>query len=475
MRSLLRRREESNDRHRVGRKPLYYMPMRDRLTRFSLAAGAQVPDATAMAVILLLVLIAAALGLGNSFTATSDAFYRGLWMLLAFSMQITLLLLLSSVLSAMPFFRTAIVRLATLPASTTQVFLLSVLVTSSLSYVYWGLGLALGPLIGVHFARAAEARGIRVDFPCLLATQFAATSIWQYGLSSTPALLVATPGHFLQDTTGVMPLGTTIWAPASILFAVTFPILLALLARLMAPREPRPISAYPDANALTQVAETVAAEPGGSRGLGAWSERTRLFTLTLAAVVGVWLYHHFVTLGAGLELNSMITMLLFVVLLLLPNLTALSQGLRLGVQCCWPILVLYQVYGGVAGVLQYTNVGESLARFFADISTPMTFPLVTAIAGTVVAIFVPSSGGQWIIQGFVTSHAASTLGVSAQQGLLALGIGDQMGNLISPFWIVVAASIARVNFRTIFGYGLVFAVLWFVLGVGIFTLMPVIA
>jgi short-chain fatty acids transporter len=446
--------------------------MRDRLTRFSHAAGAQVPDATAMAVILLVVLILTALGLGNSFSDTSDAFYRGLWMLLAFSMQMTLLLVLSSVLSTMPFFRAAVFRLAKLPATVTQVFFLSVLLTAALSYLYWGLGLALGPLIAVHFARAAEAKGIRIDFPCLLATQFGAQSIWQYGLSSTPALLVATPGHFLEARTGVMPLETTIWSPAAILLVVTFPLALAALARLMTPSEPRQVSLFPDTNALTQAGEPVTAVTGGPHGLGAWSERTRIFPLLLAAIVAGWLFHHFVTKGAGLDLNSMVTALLFVVLLLQRNLAGFSQALRATVQCCWPILVLYQVYGGVAGVLQYTNVGETLARFFAEISTPATFPLLTAIAGTVVAIFVPSSGGQWIIQGFVTSEAAATMGVSAQQGLLALGVGDQMGNLISPFWIVIAASIARVDFRTIFGYGLIFAVLWFVLGVGIFTFMP---
>ena len=445
--------------------------MRDRLTRFSHAAGAQVPDATAMAVILLVVLILAALSLGNSFSDTSDAFYRGLWMLLAFSMQMTLLLVLSSVLSTMLFFRTAVFRLAKLPGTVTQVFFLSVLLTAALSYLYWGLGLALCPLIAVHFARAAEAKGIRIDFPCLLATQFGAQSIWQYGLSSTPALLVATPGHFLEARTGVMPLETTIWSPAAILFVVTFPLALAALARLMAPSEPRQVSSFPDANALAQAPETVTVVTG-AHGLGAWSERTRIFTLLLAVIVAGWLFHHFVTKGAGLDLNSMVTALLFVVLLLQRNLAEFSQALRAAVQCCWPILVLYQVYGGVAGVLQYTNVGETLARFFAEISTPMTFPLLTAIAGTVVAIFVPSSGGQWIIQGFVTSQAAATMGVSAQQGLLALGVGDQMGNLISPFWIVIVASIARVDFRTIFGYGLIFAVLWFVLGVGIFTFMP---
>lgn len=446
--------------------------MRDRLTRFSQAAGAQVPDATAMAVILLVVLIAASLGLGNSFTATSDAFYRGLWMLLAFSMQMTLLLVLSAVMSTTPFFRTAIFRLARLPGNATQVFLVASLFTAALSYLYWGLGLALGPLIAVHFARAAEARGIRIDFPCLLASQFAATAIWQYGLSSTPALLVATPGHFLQETTGIMPLSTTIWSPAAIIFVIAFPIAMAALARLIMPRVPQTISAFPDASALAQEVEPLPPVSDAPRGLGPWSETTRIFPLLLAAIVAGWLFHHFVTRGESLDLNSMITALLCVVLLLQPNFAELSRGLRAAVQSCWQIVLLYQIYGGVAGVLQFTNVGETLARFFAGISTPLSFPLLTAIAGTVVAIFVPSSGGQWIIQGFVTSQAAAHMGLSAQQGLLALGVGDQMGNLITPFWIVIAAGIARIDFRTIFGYGLVFAALWFIMGVGLFTFMP---
>jgi len=447
--------------------------MRDRLTRFTHAVGAYVPDATAMAVILLVVLILAALGLGNSLTETTDAFYRGLWMLLAFSMQMTLLLVLSTVVSATPFFRKAVLRLARIPGSTNQVFLQSVLLTAVLSYFYWGLGLALGPLIAVHFARAAESKGIRVDFPCLLAAQFAASAIWQYGLSSTPALLVATPGHFLEARTGVMPLATTIWSPAAMLMVVTFPLALAALARLVMPRDARPISAFPDAHALTRTLDAVADKSSEPRRFGAWSEHTRMFPAVLAVALAGWLFHHFVTRGAGLDLNSMVTLLLLAALLMQGSFAAFSHALSTAVQSCWQILVLYQIYGGIAGILQYTSVGETLARFFAALATPLTFPLLTAIAGTAIAIFVPSSGGQWIIQGFVTSEAASAVGASAQQGLLALGVGDQMGNLISPFWIIVAASIARIDFRTIFGYGLFFAALWFVLGVGIFTFLPV--
>jgi short-chain fatty acids transporter len=98
--------------------------------------------------------------------------------------------------------------------------------------------------------------------------------------------------------------------------------------------------------------------------------------------------------------------------------------------------------------------------------------LLVALAGTFVAVFVPSSGAQWVIQGFVTVKAAAAVGVTAQRGMLALGIGDQMGNLVSPFWYVVVAGIARVDFRRFFGYGLLFALLWFVIGVVVFTFVP---
>ena len=57
-------------------------------------------------------------------------------------------------------------------------------------------------------------------------------------------------------------------------------------------------------------------------------------------------------------------------------------------------------------------------------------------------------------------------------GMLALGVGDHIGNLASPFWYQVVGGIARVNFREFFGYGLIFAAVWFVLGIFVFTFLP---
>jgi short-chain fatty acids transporter len=211
---------------------------------------------------------------------------------------------------------------------------------------------------------------------------------------------------------------------------------------------------------------TASAEPAGFSG---WTERTTLFPLLLCLALATWLYHHFVNKNLGLELNSMVTMLLLLALLMQRSFGAFSRAMATAVVSCWPVIVLYQLYGGVAGVLQFTQVGTWFAELFAGIATPLTFPLLTAIGASIIAIFVPSSGGQWIIQGFVTVSAANAVGATPQQGLLALGVGDQMGNLLAPFWVVVAAGIARIDFREIFGHLVVFAALWFVIGVGIFT------
>ncbi|NOT62673.1 MAG: short-chain fatty acid transporter [Acidobacteria bacterium] len=194
--------------------------------------------------------------------------------------------------------------------------------------------------------------------------------------------------------------------------------------------------------------------------------------LIVGAALLVWLYYHFRVKAASLDLNSLNTIFLTLCFVLHGSVQNFSRALQRAVVSCWPILVLYHLYAGVAGLIQFTTVGAAMTNVFAPISNRWTFPLITVLVSTIVAIIVPSSGGQWVIQGFVTIKAAEAAGVSVARGMLALGVGDQMGNLVAPFWFVVRAEIARIDFRTFFGYGLIFALLWFVCGVLAFTLLP---
>jgi short-chain fatty acids transporter len=447
-------------------------PRVDRLTRFADRVGQLIPDAMTTSIALLAVVAIAALAMGTTAADTMSAYHRGLWMLLPFTMQMTLILVLSSSLGASPVFKRVIRALSHLPRSVPGVVAASILLTAALSYVYWGLGITLGPLIAVHFARQADRKGLAIDFPFLLATTGAAMAVWQFGLSASAPLLMNTPGHFLEKTTGLMPLRTTIFSPAALLFEAAFLVALFVTACRLLPRHPRPISGFYEAWQLGEEPPPATSVNVDAPTISERVERHPLPTMLLCAALAGWLVYHFAVANGGLELNSLNTALLLLCLLCHRNVHNFSATLPAAAVSAWPVVVLYHLYAGVAGVIQFTMVGEALGEFFASISNQFTFPLLTAASASLVSIFVPSSGGQWVIQGFITVKTAAAVGVSAQRGLLALSIGDHMGNLLSPFWVVIAAGVARIDFRQFIGYNVVYAALWFALGVLCFTFLP---
>lgn len=450
-----------------------------RIDRFARFAEGIVPDAITASIIFLVILFICALAMGNTVQKTMEAYYKGLWMLLAFTMQMTLIITLASVFGSTPLFRRIIISLSRVPNNHFQFQTLGVLLVSVLSYFYWGLAIALSPIIAVYFCNEAEKKGIKIDFLFTMAIFYAASSVWQYGFSSSEALLMVTPGHFLEKVTGIMPLSTTIWSPAAIIQVVAFTVLLILAGSYVKPKNVTPISGYPEAQKLTEaniVGEFIATKTGIGEAKGpTYSERLERYTfisiILCIALVG-WLYFHFGVKKLSLDLNSLNVIFLLLCFLLHKNVYNFTRALQEGVKSSWSVIVIYHLYAALAGIIQFTNIGEKFAGALAAIATPLTFPLLMALAGTIIAVFVPSSGGQWVIQGFITCKAAEAVGVSYQRGMLSLMVGDQMGNLLSPFWYVVVAGIARVDFRKFFGYGLIFSAIWFILGVLVFSFLP---
>jgi short-chain fatty acids transporter len=443
----------------------------DRLAR---AMERLVPDAITTSILLLIVMFAVSLSVGADIATTLDAYYRGLWNLLTFTMQMTLILVLSLILGATPAFRNLIAMVSRLPRTRNQVVAAAVLCGAIVAYLNWGLSIALSPVIATLFAREAEQKGIEVDFLFLLATLAGVGSIWQFGLSASAPLLVATPGHFLEKVTGVMPLSTTIWSPAALILVLTFTLAVMVAGIVLMPNKARPISAFVKDGDALQAEGSAAPAPDATAGVGLaqWLEHTPLVMVPLAAMLAGWLYLHFFVKQLSLDINSMNTTVLLLGVMLHATVARFTTALRDAVSRAWPIVLLYHLYAGVAGLIQFTPVGEFLVNISTPILSQLSYTALTAFVSTLVALFIPTSGGQWLIQGFVTVETAAMVGVSPQRGLLALSVGDHMGNLITPFWALVGASIAGIDFRQYFGYRLIFAGLWFVMGVLAFTFLP---
>jgi short-chain fatty acids transporter len=446
------------------------------IERLATVSEHYVPDALTSAIFMMVVLAASALMLGNTVEETVDAYYRGLWMLLQFTMQMTLMLTLSLVLADTPVFKNGVIAVSRLPRTASQVVVGAVVVTALISYVNWGLSIALSPLVAIHYCKQADQKGIPVDFNWMLAVLAGVGSIWQFGLSASAPLQMTATNHFLVDRTPPMPLATTIWSPAAIAMVILFLVTTTVVGILFMPTKVKPISAFPESNNLAEAAITgelnTRVDVIENHTLAQKMERTSFTLVPLWIALAAWLFHHFFTKKASLDINSMITILLLSCLLLHRTIDRFTTALKRVLASTWPIVVLYHIYAGVAGLIQFTVVGDAITRAVEPFASEYTLPLLTATVSTVVAVFIPTSGGQWAIQGAVTISTAEAAGITPQRNLLALSVGDHMGNLISPFWAVVGAGIVHVDFRQIFGYRLIFAAIWFTLGVLIFTFLP---
>ena len=182
--------------------------------------------------------------------------------------------------------------------------------------LYWGLGYAINPMIAIYFAAEAERKGVDIDFPFLLAVTTAAQALWQYGLSSSAPLLVASQGHFLQSTIGIVPLSTTIWSPAAIIHELTFSCRRDP-GRVLDDAEDRPADFQPSRVAAPfprAIAPSEKQEP--AIGFAQRLERSPLVPLALAIMLAGWLYEHFVVKRLSHDINSLNTTLLVLALLL---------------------------------------------------------------------------------------------------------------------------------------------------------------
>ena len=72
----------------------------------------------------------------------------------------------------------------------------------------------------------------------------------------------------------------------------------------------------------------------------------------------------------------------------------------------------------------------------------------------IVNVFVPSGGGQWAVQGPIVIESAHNLGVPLNKSIMALSYGDQLTNMLQPFWALPLLAITQLKAKQILPYTL---------------------
>ena len=116
------------------------------------------------------------------------------------------------------------------------------------------------------------------------------------------------------------------------------------------------------------------------------------------------------------------------------------------------ILIQFPLYFGIMGIMRDSGMVVQISDFFVSVATPLTLPIYTFISAGLVNIFVPSGGGQWAVQGPIVVESALRLGVPLPKAIMALAYGDQLTNMLQPFWALPLLGITRLKAREILPY-----------------------
>jgi short-chain fatty acids transporter len=297
---------------------------------------------------------------------------------------------------------------------------------------------------------------------------------WHAGLSASAPLLVATPGHFLEREMGLLPLTQTIFSPFNLGLAAVVIAVFGVLVPALHPRPDRTVTA--PAAALEEDDAAIDDERDGDApagGFAAWIDDRRALGWIAGALGAVWLFQYFGARGwMALTLNVMnfAFLMLAVTLHARPRrIVAAAEG---GVRLASGVVLQFPFYAGIYGIIRGSGLANVMGDAFVAIANAKTYPLLVYWYSGLVNYFVPSGGSKWAIEAPYVLSAARTLGVEPAQVVLAYAWGDMMTDVIQPFWALPLLRAARLDFRHIAGYGMLFFVIYSFLVSVAFAIAP---
>lgn len=399
---------------------------------------------------------------------------KGFWSLLTFGMQMCLILITGHALASSPPVARLIHRLASLPQTTATAAAMVAFVAMSCGLINWGLGLIVGALLAVEVGRAAKRNGTPIHYPLVVAAGYTGLLVWHGGLSGSaplksttaaelldivkdPALvaqIVGQPQSVIANASPVdlaqltaIPLTDSIFSQMNLVVTAALLVVIPAVFMLLAPR-PEDCVPVPEAVCAPTPKRTVVVDTVVRR-----LERSRLLAWATAAFAAYVVVDKLWSGGSWqLDLNTMNLTFLALGLAMHGSPVGYAQAIGDGARSTAGILLQFPFYAGIMGIMAHTGLATELASAISAAATATTLPILTFISAGVVNLFIPSGGGQWAVQGPIVLQAAVDLGTDPAKLLMALSYGDELTNMLQPFWALPLLGITGLQAGKIMGY-----------------------
>lgn len=404
---------------------------------------------------------------GNHFFAILSYWENGIWnnALLVFAYQMMLILVLGHVLVLSKPMEKLILRITGWVTNTSSATVLVVLPTLLVSFFNWGLGLIFGAILARKVGEYAQMKNIPINYPLIGACGYSGLMVWHGGISGSAPLKVAEAGHLKGLLEGVADAKVLETLPETlstaytifsywnlIVFALVALCIVALAYYLSKRTESTPLN--------LKRYEFASLERKNSEGAERLDYSPWVSSLFGVLVLAAFLVQYLPALKTlNLTPNMLNFFMLGLAILLHGSFKRFLIAVEEAIGDTAGILIQFPLYFGIMGIMAGSGMINEVSNFFTSISTNTTLPIFTFFSAGLVNIFVPSGGGQWAIQGPLVLQSAIQLNVPLPKVIMALAYGDQVTNMLQPFWALPLLGITKLKAKEILPYTLLFMVI----------------
>ena len=220
----------------------------------------------------------------------------GFWGLLAFSMQMALVLVLGSAMASARVCKRGLGAIANAAKDKKSAILIVTFVSTVCCWLNWGFGLIAGALLAKEIARRVK----DVDYPLLIASAYSGFVIWHAGLSgSIPLQMGAEGGTTILDVNYYAATSETIFHPVNLGMCVIILLTMPLVNWAMHPNTEHTILVDPAV--LVEDEEKVYAIDTPAEKI----EHSRALWVIVLILGFGYIIYHFATKGFNLSLTSL--------------------------------------------------------------------------------------------------------------------------------------------------------------------------
>ena len=391
----------------------------------------------------------------NHFLQILSFWEKGIWdsPLLAFAMQMMLMLVLGHTLALSKPINNIIlkgVRFCTNTANAAAIITFSTILVSLFN---WGLGLIFGAIFARKVAEHASNQNMKLNYPLIGAAGYSGLMVWHGGISGTAPIKIAEEGHFLADKMGIISQSETIFSNMNISISIMLLIVLPLLMYYLGKK-----NTGDTVNISSEIIKQKDVIKGAKR-----LDKSSVLAWLFGGTIIFYTFYKAIILPESISFkvinpNYINLVLLGLAIVMHKNFVNFLKAIDNAISGASGILIQFPLYFGIMGIMNHSGMVEIMSRFFASVANETTFPIFTFISAGIVNIFVPCGGGQWAVQGPIIIDAAIKLGVNIPKSVMALSYGDQLTNMLQPFWALPLLAITGLKAKEILPYTLILLV-----------------